>query len=288
MSEVENTTGEVKAAAAPKAPVAKIDAAAEKAYAEAAAKAVPAAKPAAPAAKPAAPAAKPAAPAAKAVKAAPAPKTPAAPKPAPVAKKAVPAKKAAAKTVKKTATKTKTAAKLPVKKPVLATKAEKPAAAPKTNPIVKLKDSIMTTANTADITATAKNVVADLQARAKTAYTKGTEFTAEATEFTKANVEAVVESGKIFFAGAQELLKDNVETGKTVIETVTEDAKKVAAVKSPTELMQLQGEIARRNFDALVSFGSKRTEAWVKLYNDAFAPISNRVSVAVEKVKTAA
>lgn len=281
MSEVENTTGEVKAAAAPKAPVAKIDAAAEKAYAEAAAKAVPAAKPAAPAAKPAAPAAK-------AVKAAPAPKTPAAPKPAPVAKKAIPAKKAAAKTVKKTATKTKTAAKLPVKKPVLATKAEKPAAAPKTNPIVKLKDSIMTTANTADITATAKNVVADLQARAKTAYTKGTEFTAEATEFTKANVEAVVESGKIFFAGAQELLKDNVETGKTVIETVTEDAKKVAAVKSPTELMQLQGEIARRNFDALVSFGSKRTEAWVKLYNDAFAPISNRVSVAVEKVKTAA
>ena len=115
-----------------------------------------------------------------------------------------------------------------------------------------------------------------------------TVLASEATEFTKANVEAVVESGKIFIAGAQELLKDNVETGKTVIETVTEDAKKVAAVKSPTELMQLQGEIARRNFDALVSFGSKRTEAWVKLYNDAFAPISNRVSVAAEKIKTAA
>ncbi|WP_073978013.1 phasin family protein [Erythrobacter donghaensis] len=255
MSEVENTAGEVKTEAAPKAaPVAKIDAAAEKAYAEAAAKVAPVAKPVA------------AAPAAKVVKAAP-----------------------AAKTVKKTAAKTKTAAtKLPVRKPVLAKKAEKPAAAPKTNPVIKLKDTIMATANNADITATAKNVVADLQARAKTAYAKSAELTAEATEFTKANVEAVVESGKIFFTGAQELLKDNVETGKTVIETVTEDAKKVAAVKSPTELMQLQGEIARRNFDALVSYGSKRTEAWVKLYNDAFAPISNRVSVAVEKVKTAA
>jgi phasin family protein len=146
----------------------------------------------------------------------------------------------------------------------------------------------MATAKTADITATAKDVIADVQARAKTAYAKGTELTAEATEFTKANVEAVVESGKIFFTGAQELLKDNVETGKTVIETITEDAKKVAAVKSPTELFQLQGEIARRNFDAMVSYGSKRTEAWVKLYNEAFAPISNRVSVAVEKVKTAA
>ena len=61
-----------------------------------------------------------------------------------------------------------------------------------------------------------------------------------------------------------------------------------AAVEAPTELFQLQGEIARRNFDAVVAYGSKRTEAWVKLYNDAFAPISNRVSVAVEKVKTAA
>lgn len=264
MSEVENTAGEVKAApetaAAPKAPVSKIDAAAEKAYAEASAKIA-----AAPAAKPAA-----------------------APKKAPLARKAAPAAKAAAKTLKtakKAAPKT---AKLPVKKPVLAKRAAKPAAAPKTNPVIKLKDTIMDTAKNTDITATAKEMLADVQARAKETYAKGTVLATEATEFTKANVEAVVESGKIFFAGAQELLKDNVETGKTVIETVTEDAKKVAAVKSPTELMQLQGEIARRNFDALVAYGSKRTEAWVKLYNDAFAPISNRVSVAVEKVKTAA
>jgi phasin family protein len=262
------------------APVAKIDAAAEKAYAEAAAKA-------------AAPVA------AKPVKAAPAAKSPAAPVKAPVAKKVTPAKKAAANTVKtatKAAAKTKPATpKLPVSKPAPAQEAQAPAAAvaPKTepastNPIVKLKDTIMATANTTDITAAAKNVIADVQTRAKTAFAKTTELTAEAGEFTKANVEAVVESGKIFFTGAQELLKDNIETGKTVLETVTEDAKKVAAVKSPTEFMQLQGEIARRNFDAVVAYGSKRTEAWVKLYNDAFAPISNRVSVAAEKIKTAA
>jgi phasin family protein len=278
MSEVEKSAAEVKSA-----PVAKIDAAAEKAYAEASAKAAPAPKPA--------PAVE-AAPAPAAPKAA-AAETPAAPKKARVAKKVAVVRKAAAKTVKKTAAKTKTAAtKLPVKKPVLAKKAEKPAApkagVTKTNPIIKLKDTIMATAKTTDITATAKDMLADVQARAQTAFAKTGELTAEATDFTKGNVEAVVASGKIFFSGAQELLKDNVETGKTVIEVVTEDAKKIAAVKSPTELMQLQGEIVRRNFDAMVSYGSKRTEAWVKLYNEAFAPISNRVSVAVEKVKTAA
>ncbi|MFO6446130.1 phasin family protein [Erythrobacter sp. NE805] len=275
---------------APKPPVAKIDAAAEKAYAEAAAKAAPVkvapAKTVAPkveAAKvEAAPAAAPVqGPAATKVIAAPKTKTP-------VARKALKVTKVAAKTVKKTATKT--AAKLPVRKPVLA-KAGEPAAAPaapKTNPVIKLKDTVMETVQNTDLTATAKKAFAEAQTRAQTAYAKGTEFATEATEFTKANVEAVVESSKIFLAGAQELLKDNVATGKTVVETVTEDAKKIAAVKSPTELFQLQGEIARRNFDAVVAYGSKRTEAWVKLYNDAFAPISNRVSVAVEKVKTAA
>jgi phasin family protein len=289
VSEVEKTPAApvTPAAAKPveaKAPVAKIDAAAEKAYAEAAAKVAPAPKaPAAPVEAVAAPA-----------KPAPVAKAPAAKAPAATAKKvATAAKKAPVKTVAAKAAKVKaalktTAAKPKIKKAAPVKKAEAPAIAPKVNPVIKLKDTIMETAQNADITATAKDMLADVQARAKTALAKTTALTAEAGEFTKANVEAVVESGKIFFAGAQELLKDNVETGKTVIETVTEDAKKVAAVKSPTELMQLQGEIVRRNFDAMVSYGSKRTEAWVKLYNDAFAPISNRVSVAAEKIGKAA
>ena len=263
----------------------KIDVAAEKAYAEAAAKTASAPKAeAAPAPKPA-PAKK--APAKKPV----AKKAPAAAKAAakPAAKKA-PAKKVAAKKApaKKTPARKPAAKKAPAVAAKTKTAAKK--AAPKTeaNPVTKLKDTIMATAEKTDITATAKEMAADVQERVKTAYSKAGEFAAEANEFNKANVEAVVESGKIFFAGAQELVKDNVETGKSVVETVTEDAKKMAAVKSPTELMQLQGELARRNFDAVVSFGSQRTEAWVKLYNDAFAPISNRVSVAAEKISKAA
>lgn len=252
----------------PAAPVSKIDAAAEKAYAEAAAKVVEAPK---------------ATGKAPVVKAA--------------AKKAAPAKKVAA--AKKVAVK-KVAAKQAAPKKAAATKKPAPAkaaapvakaaavlATPVTT-ITKLKDTIMATAKNTDFTATAKTVAADVQTRVKGAYAKTAEVAAEVTEFNKANVDAVVESGKIFFAGAQELVKDNVETGKTVIETVTADAKKLMEVKSPTELMQMQGELARRNFDAIVSFGSKRTEAWVKLYNEAFAPISNRVSIATEKLTKAA
>lgn len=249
---------DAKPAAVPAATLAKIDAAAEKAYAEAAAKVTEAPKP-------------------EPKKATPAAKTAA----KPAAKKA-PAKKVAVK---------KAAAKKAAPKAAAAKKAApKPTAALSTPvaTITQFKDTIMATAKKTDFTATAKELAADLQTRVKGAYAKTTEVAAEVTEFNKGNIDAVVESGKIFFTGAQELVKDNVETGKTVIETVTADAKKMMEVKSPTELMQMQGELARRNFDAMVSYGSKRTEAWVKLYNDAFAPISNRVSIATEKLTKAA
>ena len=242
----------------------KIDAAAEQAYAEAAAKETKTKKAVAPKAK-AKPAAK---------KPAKAPVKKAAPKKTVAKKKAAPKKVAAKKAAPKKATKA----------------AAKKAAAP-TNPITQAKDTIMATAKKAqntDFTKAAKEAFADAQTRAKTAFAKTGELASEVTDFNKGNVEAVVESGKIFFAGVQDMGREQFAATKTVVETVQDDFKKVAAVKSPTEFMQLQGELARRNFDAAVSFGSKNTEALVKLYNEAFAPISSRVSVAAEKIKKAA
>ena len=162
------------------------------------------------------------------------------------------------------------------------------AAAKTANPVSKLKDSIMATSKTTDFTKAAKDIAADVQSRAKTAFAKSGELAAEAGEFNKDNIEAVVETGKIFFAGVKEFGSDQVAAGKTVVETVTADVNKMTSVKSPNELIQLQGELARRNFEAAVSFGSKSTEAWTKLYNDAFAPITSRVSVAAEKFSNAA
>lgn len=252
---------------------AKIDVAAEKAYAEAAAKT---AAPEKTAEKPVA---------------AVAPKTQAKPAAAKKVAKAPAKKKVATKKAapKKTAAKKAAPKKVAAKKaaPKKTVKAAAKTAAP-ANRLIQVKDKIMATAKTTDFTKTAKEAFADYQTRAKTAFAKTGELAAEVTEFNKGNLEAVVESGKIFFAGMQSMGREQVEATKTVVETVQGDFKKVVAVKSPTELVQLQGELARRNFDAAVSFGSKNTEALVKLYNDAFAPISSRVSLAAEKIKKAA
>jgi phasin family protein len=267
------------------------DAAAEKAYAAAAAEKVEASKPVVTepvAAKIEAPAPVVAAPV---VKAAPA-------KPAPVAKAKKPA--VAKKVVVKVAAKPVVAKKAPkvAKAPVKITKTVKPAAKAQPNKSVaakvptlsKLKDTIMakTQTTTEDFTAKLTTVVADVQERAKAAYEKSTVAVGEYTEFGKGNVEALVEAGKIIAAGVQDLGTAYVAEAKSAFETATADVKELAAVKSPTDFFKLQGEILRRNFDAAVAAGSKNSEAVIKLANDAFAPLSSRVSLAVEKVKKAA
>ncbi|MBS0481295.1 MAG: phasin family protein [Proteobacteria bacterium] len=259
---------------------AKAAAAAEKAYADAAGK-VEAVKVEAK-------------PATAQVAAAPAPKIEVVATPvAPVAKPA-----AAPKAVSKVAAKP---AKAPLPKPAVKKAAAKKAVAKKTvkaaaakpttqTTITKFKDTIMTKTKTTteDFTAKVKEAVTDAQDRAKVAFEKGQALFGEAGEFTKGNVEALVESGKILAAGLQEMGKDYVAEGKVALETAQADIKDLAAVKSPADFFKLQGEILRRNFDAAVATGSKRSEAVLKLANDAFAPISTRVSVAVEKVKKAA
>lgn len=196
-------------------------------------------------------------------------------KTAPVAKKSAPKAKAKASAAKKPVAAKKAAS---VKKTTKTT-------TPKTQakqaaPAAKKDNKTMATK-----TETTKTTMQD---RVKATYGRATEFAGEIGEFSKGNMEAVVESGKILAGGVQDMAREAVEDTKTVFQTATEDMRLMAAAKSPTEFLKLQGDLMRRNFDAMVQYGSKRTEANIKLANDAFAPISNRMSVAAEKISKAA
>lgn len=256
----------------------KADAAAEKAYAQAADAVSP--KKADEAAKPAA---KIDAAVAK-VKAAPKKAKKVVRKVKPAAPKQVAAPKKAA-APKKIVAKAKPAAKR------AALKAAKPVT-PATTTISKLKDRIMATTQTTDfaksVTKSVKETAAQAQTRAKAAYDNLQAYTGEATEFTKGNVEALIESGKILGAGVQKIARGEVEAAKGAFETLTADLKALAGIKNPTDLFKLQGEIARRNFDTMVARTSKNAEVSMKLANDAFAPISSRMSLVAEKISKAA
>jgi phasin family protein len=159
------------------------------------------------------------------------------------------------------------------------TPAETPAPVSKPT-FLQFKDKIMAT--------TPNEFAAKFQDKAKAAYEKSTAAFGDYNEFAKGNLEAVVESGKILAAGLQELGNGFVAEAKTALETATADAKDLSAVRSPADFFRLQGEIVRRNFDTAVAFGSRNSETLLKIASDAAAPISNRVALAVEKVRQAA
>ncbi|MFN0046990.1 MAG: phasin family protein [Sphingorhabdus sp.] len=148
--------------------------------------------------------------------------------------------------------------------------------------VTKMTDTVKAT------TEKATEFFADIREKATEAAEKGKKMAADAVEFNKANVEAMIEAGKIVAKGAQDMGKTNMDYAKKNFEEVQVAVKELTAVKSPTDFVKLQGELARKGFDTAVAQGSKNTEAMVKLVSDMFQPISNRIAATTEFFKKAA
>jgi len=116
--------------------------------------------------------------------------------------------------------------------------------------------------------------------------TKGQKVAEELADLTRANVEAIVEAGRVAVEGARSIGQDFVATGRDGVEQASDAIRSLAEAKSPTEYMQLQGEFARASFDRMVAEGSKLTESMVKLAGEAFQPLQNRASANADRFNT--
>lgn len=142
--------------------------------------------------------------------------------------------------------------------------------------------------NNPEFTGKLESAVKDATERTRAAFEKSQAAFGDVGEFAKGNVEAIVESTKILASGLQEMGKTYVSESKSVVEAMTVELKELASVKSPTEFFEKQAALLRKQFDAAVAASSKNSEAMLKLTNEAFQPISTRLSVAMEKMKVAA
>jgi hypothetical protein len=130
-----------------------------------------------------------------------------------------------------------------------------------------------------------QEAMTEAQAKAKAAFEKSSSVLGEVTDFTKGNFEAVMESGKILAEGIQGIGSELVAEGRSNFEAMSVDIKELAAAKSPTDFFKVQGDMMRKNIDSVVASGAKNSEVMLKLMSDAMAPISGRVSLAMEKVR---
>lgn len=168
-----------------------------------------------------------------------------------------------------------------------------PAARTLSNPVSEGQTIMATTFETATNSAAnpmdkLQSMFGDTQGRTKAAMEKGAKFYEEMGDFTKGNVEAVMASTKLAASGMETLGQDVAAYGKRSLEHATTTFKSLSAVKSPTDLFQLQSDYAKAAFDAMVAEGSKMSEKLVKLAGEVSQPLSTRFAMAAEKLKTPA
>jgi len=140
----------------------------------------------------------------------------------------------------------------------------------------------------ADATNRGQAMFADMNDRAKAAMERSSKLFEDMTEFNKGNIEAMVESSRVAAKAAETLSQHAAEAARKNFEQATSAMKSMASAKTPTELFQLQSELARKSFDDMIAETSKASETMLKLAGDVFQPISNRFAVAAEKMKTVA
>jgi phasin family protein len=229
---------------------------------------------------------------------APAAKAPAAPgAKAPVAKAPVvkaPAAKAAAAPAAKAPTVAKSASAAPARvatpnhppaaKPVLQNNADFVLAREAYAALIK-KGTIDMATNFNVTPEHAQALFGDINERAKAAFEKSSKLGEELVELTKGNVEAIVTSARVAAKGAEALAADAAEYSKKHFEATSSAYKSYAAVKSPTELFQLQSDFAKQSFDSAVAEASKFSESMLKLMGEIAQPLSSRYAVAAEKIK---
>lgn len=161
-------------------------------------------------------------------------------------------------------------------------------AAPQKGPTMTDTAATETKTFGADATQKAQAMFSDLNARTKQAVERSTKLFEELNEFNKGNIEALVESSRVAAKAAETLSQHAAETARKNFEQATSAMKSMAAVKTPTELFQLQSDLARKSFDDMIAEASKTSETVLKLAGDIFQPLSNRFAVAAEKLKVAA
>lgn len=139
-----------------------------------------------------------------------------------------------------------------------------------------------------DTKAKLESVYADLNEKAKVSVEKSTKAIEELSDIAKGNVEALVESGKIAAKGFETLGQEAVDYSRKSFEKATASLKSFSTVKTPTEFFQLQSQLFSSSFDELTKEAAKSSEALIKLAGDVAQPLTARVTVVTDKVKTLA
>ncbi|WP_037478157.1 phasin family protein [Sphingobium sp. ba1] len=139
-----------------------------------------------------------------------------------------------------------------------------------------------------DTKAKLETAYADMNEKAKASVEKSTKAIEEMSDIAKGNVEAMVESGKIAAKAMETMSQEAVDYSRKNFEKATAALKSFATVKTPTEFFQLQSQMFSSSFDEFTKEAAKNSEAMMKVAGDIAQPLTARVTLVTDKVKSLA
>jgi hypothetical protein len=98
-----------------------------------------------------------------------------------------------------------------------------------------------------------QTMFAEANERSQELVKKSQKVAEELADLARANVEAIVEAGRVASEGAKSLGQDMVAKQRDSVEQTADAIRSLAEAKSPTEYLQLQSEFARASFDRVVA-----------------------------------
>jgi phasin family protein len=126
------------------------------------------------------------------------------------------------------------------------------------------------------------------QAQVKEHMEKAMKKAEEMASFSQGTVEALVKSGQIWSAGVQDLSKQMAATAQSQLEQTLSTFRALSGLRSLKDMMELQASYARASMEKAMAETGRLTDASFKLAEQTMAPLSARVSLAVESFSKAA
>jgi phasin family protein len=124
---------------------------------------------------------------------------------------------------------------------------------------------------------------ADTQAKVKQGMEKAMKTAEELVAFGQGNVEAMVRSSQIWAAGLQDISKLIAANAQASFDETMSTFKALSSAKSLKDAFELQASLARTTIEKTLAESGKLTDASMKLTEQTLAPLTARVSLAVEK-----
>ncbi|MEQ8831723.1 MAG: phasin family protein [Alphaproteobacteria bacterium] len=131
---------------------------------------------------------------------------------------------------------------------------------------------------------TVEQAVAATKEQVEKASTAALKSYDEFATLNKDTVDAYVKAGNVFAKGFEDLGKTVFAFAQSQAETNVNAAKALMSAKTINDVVEIQSDLARTQFDAFVAEGTKVSEMSLKVANETVEPIQAQFNVVVEKM----